>query len=36
MPVLTINGARCYYRLDGADDRPVVVLAHSLGVDHTM
>jgi 3-oxoadipate enol-lactonase/4-carboxymuconolactone decarboxylase len=36
MPVLTLNGARCFYRIDGRDDRPVLVLAHSLGVDHTM
>jgi 3-oxoadipate enol-lactonase/4-carboxymuconolactone decarboxylase len=25
-----------YYRLDGADDKPVVVLSHSLGLDHSM
>ena len=25
-----------YYRLDGPDDRPVVVFAHSLGLDHGM
>jgi 3-oxoadipate enol-lactonase/4-carboxymuconolactone decarboxylase len=31
-----LNGARCYYRIEGRDDRPVVVLAHALGVDHTM
>jgi 3-oxoadipate enol-lactonase/4-carboxymuconolactone decarboxylase len=27
---------RCYYRLEGAADRPVLVLSHSLGLDHTM
>jgi len=26
--------ARIYYRLDGAADRPLLVLAHSLGADH--
>ena len=36
MPLLTLNGARCYYRLDGLDDRPVLMLSHSLGQDHTM
>lgn len=36
MPLLTIDHARCYYRLDGPDDRPVLMLAHSLGQDHTM
>ena len=36
MPVLTIGDATCYYRLDGADDRPVLVLSHSLGLDHGM
>jgi 3-oxoadipate enol-lactonase/4-carboxymuconolactone decarboxylase len=29
----TIDGNRVYYRLEGADDRPVLVLSHSLGVD---
>jgi 3-oxoadipate enol-lactonase/4-carboxymuconolactone decarboxylase len=29
----TINGNRVYYRLEGADDRPVLVLSHSLGCD---
>jgi len=36
MPLLTLDNASCYYRLDGADDRPVVVLSHSLGLDHGM
>ena len=26
----------CYYRFDGRDDRPPLVLVHSLGLDHTM
>jgi 3-oxoadipate enol-lactonase len=36
MPFLTVNGSRHYYRLDGRDDRPVVMLSHSLGQDHSM
>lgn len=31
----TPDGA-IYYRLDGVDDQPVIVLAHSLGLDHAM
>jgi 3-oxoadipate enol-lactonase/4-carboxymuconolactone decarboxylase len=34
MPFINIEGSRLYYRLDGGDDRPVLVLSHSLGVDH--
>src|SRR5688572_11076504 len=36
MPFLTIDGVRHYYRLDGRDGRPVVMLSHSLGHDHSM
>jgi 3-oxoadipate enol-lactonase / 4-carboxymuconolactone decarboxylase len=36
MPFLTIDRTRHYYRLDGRDDRPVVMLSHSLGQDHSM
>jgi 3-oxoadipate enol-lactonase/4-carboxymuconolactone decarboxylase len=36
MPVVTIAGQRCYYRFDGADASPVLVLSHSLGLDHAM
>ncbi|MBA3298004.1 MAG: alpha/beta fold hydrolase [Acidobacteria bacterium] len=36
MPLLTIGGHQHYYRLDGRDDRPVVMLSHSLGQDHSM
>jgi 3-oxoadipate enol-lactonase / 4-carboxymuconolactone decarboxylase len=36
MPVYTRDQRACYYRLDGGDDRPVVVLSHSLGLDHGM
>ncbi len=34
MPFIKIDGSRLFYRLDGDDDRPVLVLSHSLGVDH--
>jgi 3-oxoadipate enol-lactonase/4-carboxymuconolactone decarboxylase len=36
MPFLSVGGTRHYYRLDGRDDRPVVMLSHSLGQDHSM
>jgi 3-oxoadipate enol-lactonase/4-carboxymuconolactone decarboxylase len=36
MPLLTLENNTCYYRLDGRDDRPVLVLSHSLGQDHGM
>jgi 3-oxoadipate enol-lactonase len=36
MPFIDANGHRCYYRLEGADDRPLVVLSHSLGFSHGM
>ena len=35
MPLIEAGGLRQYYRLDGAEDRPVLVLSHSLGCDHT-
>jgi 3-oxoadipate enol-lactonase/4-carboxymuconolactone decarboxylase len=35
MAFTDINGLRCYYRLEGAADRPVLVLCHPLGLDHT-
>jgi 3-oxoadipate enol-lactonase/4-carboxymuconolactone decarboxylase len=34
--VTTTDGVRHYYRLTGAAGRPVVVLSHSLGLDHGM
>jgi 3-oxoadipate enol-lactonase / 4-carboxymuconolactone decarboxylase len=34
MPLLNIGNTTCYYRFDGADDRPVIVMSHSLGLDH--
>lgn len=36
MPLITANTCRTFYRLDGPDDAPVVLLVHSLGLDHTM
>ena len=36
MPVLQNGPARCYYRTHGADDKPALLLAHSLGQDHGM
>ena len=36
MPLLRLPTSTCYYRMDGADDRPVLMLAHSLGQDHGM
>jgi 3-oxoadipate enol-lactonase/4-carboxymuconolactone decarboxylase len=36
MPFAAINGHRCYYRLQGRDSDPVVVLSHSLGLEHGM
>lgn len=36
MPLLILENNTCHYRLDGRDDRPVLVLSHSLGQDHGM
>ena len=36
MPDVTIDGARFHYRLDGPEDRPLVVLSHALSVSHAM
>ncbi len=36
MPFAQLQDHRCFYRLDGIDGRPVVVLSHSLGLDHGM
>ena len=32
MPLANINGHTCHYRVDGPDDAPVLMLAHSLGL----
>jgi 3-oxoadipate enol-lactonase/4-carboxymuconolactone decarboxylase len=34
VPFINVDGSRMYYRLDGDGNRPVLVLSHSLGVDH--
>lgn len=34
MPFIDIDGSRRYYRLDGDDAQAVLVLSHSLGLDH--
>lgn len=36
MPLITIRDTRCFYRLEGTDQGPVLMLAHSLGQDHGM
>ena len=36
MPLARLTCGSCYYRFDGADDRPAIVLSHSLGLDHAM
>ena len=36
MPLLTLRDGSVFYRLSGRDDRPVLVLSHSLGQDHGM
>jgi 3-oxoadipate enol-lactonase/4-carboxymuconolactone decarboxylase len=36
MPRIQLGDVSCFYRLEGADDRPVIVLSHSLGLDHGM
>jgi 3-oxoadipate enol-lactonase/4-carboxymuconolactone decarboxylase len=36
MPVAHFDDRATYYRFDGADDRPVIILSHSLGLDHAM
>ena len=36
MAFAQLDDIRCYYRIEGAPDRPVVVLSHSLGLDHGM
>lgn len=36
MPFLTIDHTRIFYRLEGKENAPVLVLSHSLGCDHAM
>jgi 3-oxoadipate enol-lactonase/4-carboxymuconolactone decarboxylase len=34
LPFVSIDNTRMFYRLEGSDNRPVLVLSHSLGCDH--
>src|SRR5262245_61983169 len=36
MPLFIHEKRSTYYRFEGSDDRPVIVLSHSLGLDHGM
>jgi 3-oxoadipate enol-lactonase/4-carboxymuconolactone decarboxylase len=36
MPFITANRTRIFYRLEGKDGLPVIVLSHSIGTDHGM
>ena len=36
MPLLKLADTTCYYRLEGCEDQPVLMLSHSLGQDHGM
>ncbi len=36
MPFTTIDNRRLFYRLEGSQGRPVLVLSHSIGADHAM
>ena len=34
MPFAISEGARIFYRLEGSAEKPLLVMVHSLGVDH--
>ena len=36
MPSVTAGGIRHFYRFDGNEDKPVMMLIHSLGCDHSL
>jgi 3-oxoadipate enol-lactonase/4-carboxymuconolactone decarboxylase len=36
MPFVTTDNQKTYYRDQGSEDRPVIILSHSLGCDHGM
>jgi 3-oxoadipate enol-lactonase/4-carboxymuconolactone decarboxylase len=36
LPFVTVDNTRFFYRMEGNDNRPVLVLSHSLGCDHAM
>jgi 3-oxoadipate enol-lactonase len=36
LPYALVDNTRIFYRLEGRDDAPTLVLAHSLGLDHSL
>jgi 3-oxoadipate enol-lactonase/4-carboxymuconolactone decarboxylase len=36
VPFSTINNRRLFYRLEGVEGKPVLILSHSIGADHAM
>ena len=36
MPFATVDNTRLFYRLEGQEGRPVLILSHSIGADHSM
>ena len=36
MPFVTVGNTRMFYRLQGNAGRPVLILSHSIGTDHSM
>ncbi|HEX2350978.1 MAG TPA: 3-oxoadipate enol-lactonase [Ktedonobacterales bacterium] len=36
MPIIDLPAGRCFYRFDGLEDAPVLMLSSSLGTDHRM
>lgn len=36
MPFVKVDNTRLFYRLEGDDGRPVLILSHSIGTDHSM
>jgi 3-oxoadipate enol-lactonase / 4-carboxymuconolactone decarboxylase len=36
LPYALVDNTRLFYRLEGRDDAPVLILAHSLGLDHSL
>ena len=36
MPLLPVADITCFYRIEGRDSDPVLILSHSLGQDHSM
>ena len=36
MPFVKVDNTRLFYRLEGDEARPVLILSHSIGADHSM